>query len=76
MSQTKRDPMLLLELEAELFQLEHREPELELLFQLPPNREACFLNQPLCLTLEIQKPSNFPTVPIKIIVVFCCFKVI
>ena len=32
--------MLLLELEGRLFQLEHREPELEVSFQLPPKITA------------------------------------
>jgi hypothetical protein len=39
-AQAKRDPMLLFEFDAALFQFEHREPDLEPLFQLPPKRTA------------------------------------
>jgi hypothetical protein len=39
-SQAKRDPMLLFEFDAALFQFEHREPEFAPLFQLPPRRTA------------------------------------
>lgn len=35
-----RPPMLLLEFQGVLFQLAHREPELEVLFQLPPRMTA------------------------------------
>jgi len=41
-SQTKRDPMLLFEFDAALFQLEDREPEFTPLFQLPPKFTARF----------------------------------
>jgi hypothetical protein len=39
-SQEKREPMLLFEFDAALFQFEQREPELDPLFQLPPRRDA------------------------------------
>jgi hypothetical protein len=39
-SQEKREPMLLFEFDAALFQFEQREPELTPLFQLPPRRDA------------------------------------
>jgi hypothetical protein len=39
-SLTKRDPMLLFEFDAALFQLEQREPEFDVLFQLPPKIAA------------------------------------
>jgi hypothetical protein len=39
-SQEKRDPMLLFEFDAALFQFEQREPEFAPLFQLPPRRHA------------------------------------
>jgi hypothetical protein len=39
-SQEKREPMLLFEFDAALFQFEQREPELDPLFQLPPRRTA------------------------------------
>jgi hypothetical protein len=39
-SQAKRDPMLLFEFDAALFQFEQREPEFDPLFQLPPRRDA------------------------------------
>jgi hypothetical protein len=40
-SQAKREPMLLFEFDAALFQFEQREPEFDPLFQLPPRRDAC-----------------------------------
>lgn len=46
-SQTKRDPMLLFEFEAALFQFEQREPEFEPLFQLPPNSAEFLPSLPL-----------------------------
>lgn len=46
-TQTKRDPMLLFEFDAELFQFEHREPEFDPLFQLPPRRPAFLPGLPL-----------------------------
>lgn len=39
-TQAKREPMLLFEFDAALFQFEQREPALEPLFQLPPKRDA------------------------------------
>jgi hypothetical protein len=39
-TQAKREPMLLFEFDAALFQFEQREPEFEPLFQLPPKRTA------------------------------------
>jgi hypothetical protein len=39
-SQAKREPMLLFEFDAALFQFEHREPEFDPLFQLPPKSTA------------------------------------
>jgi hypothetical protein len=39
-SQAKREPMLLFEFDAALFQFEQREPELDPLFQLPPRSDA------------------------------------
>jgi hypothetical protein len=46
-SQTKRDPMLLFEFDAALFQFEQREPEFAPLFQLPPNSAAFLSSLPL-----------------------------
>jgi hypothetical protein len=41
--------MLLFEFDAALFQLEHREPEFEPLFQLPPNSAVLLPRLPLLL---------------------------
>lgn len=49
-SQQKRDPMLLFEFEAALFQFEQREPELAPLFQLPPKSTAYLPNLPFVLS--------------------------
>ena len=60
-SQAKRDPMLLFEFDAALFQFEQREPEFDPLFQLPPRRHAYDPAYPcFCLRL-IQVPSIAPT---------------
>jgi hypothetical protein len=40
-SQEKREPMLLFEFDATLFQFEHREPQFAPLSQLPPRSTAC-----------------------------------
>ena len=53
--------MLLFEFVAELFQFEHREPELAPSFQLPPNMTAFYPCCPLRRSLFIQDPSNAPT---------------
>ena len=45
-SQTKREPMLLFEFEAALFQFEQREPQLAPLSQLPPKMTASFPSLP------------------------------
>ena len=50
-SQTKRDPMLLFEFEAALFQFEQREPEFEPLFQLPPNSAELLSRLALCFSV-------------------------
>jgi hypothetical protein len=48
-SQANRDPMLLFEFDAALFQFEHREPEFAALFQLPPRSTALLPNLPFAL---------------------------
>lgn len=45
-SQQKREPMLLFEFDAALFQFEHREPQFDPLFQLPPKITAYLPNPP------------------------------
>lgn len=48
--QAKRDPMLLFEFDAALFQLEYREPEFDPLFQLPPRMTAYLPRLPQLLS--------------------------
>lgn len=45
-SQQKREPMLLFEFDAALFQFEDREPQFDPLSQLPPKMTASFPNLP------------------------------
>jgi|GEM_PF-3012844 hypothetical protein len=59
-SQTKRDPMLLFEFEAALFQFEQREPEFEPLFQLPPNSAELLSRLPLCFSVLEPSPQHRP----------------
>ncbi len=49
LSQQKREPMLLFEFDAALFQFDDREPEFETLFQLPPKMTAYLPSIPLLL---------------------------
>ena len=60
-SQQKRDPMLLFEFDAALFQFEQREPELDVLFQLPPRIAALYPIYPLLCLILIHAPIIFPT---------------
>ena len=57
-TQAKREPMLLFEFDAALFQFEQREPELESLFQLPPNRAASFPSMPLSFLAANPRPDQ------------------
>jgi len=54
-SQTKREPMLLFEFDAALFQFEQREPEFAVSFQLPPRMTAYLPSIPLLL------PALYPS---------------
>ena len=54
-SQTKREPMLLFEFDAALFQFEQREPEFVVSFQLPPRMTAYLPSIPLLL------PALYPS---------------
>jgi len=57
-TQANLEPMLLFEFDAALFQFEQREPELESLFQLPPNRAASFPSMPLSFLAANPRPDQ------------------
>lgn len=52
--------MLLFEFEAALFQFEQRDPELDVLFQLPPNRAALIPGMPFAFQPRDPSTQNFP----------------